>query len=98
MRLEKQKNGSVLKVLIEGRIDTNTAVEFGTSINDSLDDIKELILDFQKVEYLSSIGLRVILEFQKRMNEQGAMKIINVPASVMEIFEMTGFTNILVIE
>lgn len=102
MEITTQKTGARLVVKAEGRIDTMTAAEYGTKINDNLDDsnneIKELILDFANIDYISSIGLRVILELQKRMNNQGSMKLINVVPSVKEVFEMTGFTNILTIE
>lgn len=102
MKLTTQKVGTRVTVKAEGRIDTNTAVEYGTTINDCLDnsneEIKELILDFENIDYISSIGLRVILELQKRMNNQGSMKLINVMPSVMDVFKMTGFTNILTIE
>ena len=80
-----------------GKIDINTAAEFGTTTNDLLDDIKELVLDFAEITYISSIGLRVLLELQKRMNQQGVMTITNVAPEVMEIFKMTGFSNILTI-
>lgn len=102
MKMMTQRIGSKLFVKAEGRIDTTTAVEYGNSINDLLDnsseEINELILDFENIDYISSIGLRVILELQKRMNEQGSMKLVKVVPSVMEVFEMTGFTNILTIE
>ncbi len=98
MQLTKQRKGRELTVKAIGKIDVNTAVEFGQGINDDLDDILGLILDFTSVTYVSSIGLRVILELQKRMEKQGHMKILNVQKPVMEIFEMTGFTNILDIE
>lgn len=98
MQLTKQKKGRELNVKVEGKIDVNTAVEFGQEINDDLDDMMGLVIDFAGVTYVSSIGLRVILELQKRMEKQGHMKIINVQKPVLEIFEMTGFTNILDIE
>jgi len=102
MEITSKSIGPTLVVKAEGRIDTMTATEYGTGINDLLDDndteIKELVLDFSKIDYISSIGLRVMLELQKRMNNQGSMKLINVIPSVMEIFKMTGFTNILTIE
>lgn len=102
MKIATQKLGTKLLAKAEGRIDTTTAVEYGTTINDLLDnsseEVTELILDFENIDYISSIGLRVILELQKRMNEQGSMKIVKVVPSVMEVFEMTGFTNILNIE
>ncbi len=98
MQLTKQKKGRELNVKVEGKIDVNTAVEFGQEINDDLDDMMGLVVDFAGVTYVSSIGLRVILELQKRMEKQGHMKIINVQKPVLEIFQMTGFTNILDIE
>lgn len=102
MQIITQKRNSSLTIKAQGRIDTTTATEFGTSISDfiedSIEEIKELILDFSLIEYVSSVGLRVILELQKKMNNQGSMKIINVNQSVMEVFEMTGFTGILTIE
>lgn len=102
MKITAQRVGLKLIVNAEGRIDTTTAVEYGNKINDYLDDsddeIKELVLDFSNIDYISSIGLRVILELQKRINNQGYMKLINVAPSVMEVFEMTGFTNILTVE
>ena len=70
-------------------------MEFGANVNEQLDGIAELILDFENVTYISSIGLRVILELQKRMNEQGKMKVVNVNKTVMDIFKMTGFDKIL---
>lgn len=98
MELRKEKTGLKLLVKVSGRIDTNTAGEFGTQINDELEDVNNLTIDFAEVNYVSSVGLRAILELQKIMNTQGQMKIINVKPDIMEIFEMTGFTNILTIE
>ena len=98
MRLEKIRVAGGLRVLVEGRIDTTTAPDFGTEISDELDDVRELILDFREVEYVSSLGLRVILELQKTMNEKGKMKVVNVNKTVMDIFKMTGFNKILTIE
>ena len=98
MQLKKTKTGDKFLVQITGRIDTTTAVDFGTQVNDNLDDVKDLVLDFTGVDYVSSIGLRVILELQKRMNEQGSMVLVNVQEPVMDIFEMTGFAKILKIE
>lgn len=102
MKVTAQTLGLKLIIKAEGRIDTMTAVEFGTSVNDLLDnsdeEIKELVLDFEGVDYISSIGLRIILELQKRMNNQGAMKLLKVAPTVMEVFQMTGFANVLTIE
>lgn len=102
MKMSVQRFGQMLVVNAEGRIDTTTAVDYGSKINDFLDDsdaeIKELVLDFGGIDYISSIGLRVILELQKRINDTGSMKIINVVPSVKDVFDMTGFSNILTIE
>lgn len=102
MEIIAKNIGSQLIIKAEGRIDTMTAAEYGSKINDYLDDssegIKELVLDFSQIDYISSIGLRVMLELQKRMSNQGSMKLINVMPSVMDVFTMTGFTNILTIE
>ena len=102
MKIITQMLGLKLVIKAEGRIDSMTAVEYGTTINDLLDnsdeEIKELILDLSDIDYISSIGLRVILELQKRMNNQGSMKLVCVTPPVMEVFEMTGFTSILTIE
>ena len=98
MNLTSKKYGSAVLVSVEGRIDTNTAMEFGEQVNDLLDNITDLILDFASVEYISSLGLRAILELQKRMSSQGVMKIINPNESVMDVFNMTGFNKILTIE
>lgn len=102
MEVTSKTIGPQLVIKSKGRIDTMTAAQYGSIINDYLDDsseeIKELILDFEGIDYISSIGLRVMLELQKRMSNQGSMKLINVIPSVMEVFTMTGFTNILTIE
>lgn len=102
MEVTAKNIGSQLVIKAKGRIDTMTAAEYGTAINDFLDDsndeIKELTLDFAEIDYISSIGLRVMLELQKRMSSQGSMKLINVRPSVLDVFTMTGFTNILTIE
>jgi len=102
MEITSKSLGPKLVVKAIGRIDTMTAAEYGTTINDLLDDsneeIKELTLDFAGIDYISSIGLRVMLELQKRMSNQGSMKLLNVMPSVLDVFKMTGFTNILTIE
>ena len=81
----------------EGRLDTVTAPALEKELKESLDGITELVLDFAKLEYVSSAGLRVLLSTQKTMSKQGSMKLINVNASIMEIFEVTGFSDILTI-
>lgn|SRR5574344_698261 len=98
MEVQKKKNGENLLVAVSGRLDTTTALDFGSQITDDLDDIKELVLDFSDVEYVSSFGLRMILDLQKIMNKQGHMKILNVNESVRNIFEITGFMKILTVE
>ena len=82
----------------EGRLDTVTAPELETVIKDTLPGLKELTLDFEGLDYISSAGLRVLLSAQKAMNAQGEMKLCNVNETVMEIFEVTGFSDILTIE
>jgi len=84
-------------LIIEGRIDTTTAPDFEKEI-DSLGDVTDLVLDFAGVEYISSAGLRVVLKAQKMMNTQGKMKLINVNDEVMDVFDITGFIDILTIE
>ena len=98
MNLTKTKKGTTVIISIDGRIDTHTAMEFGEQVNDALDNIENLILDFSNVEYISSLGLRAILELQKRMASQGTMKVLNPNSSVMDVFNMTGFSKILTIE
>ncbi len=83
---------------LEGRLDTVTAPELEKALKDSLDGIDELVLDFDKLEYISSAGLRVLLSAQKTMSEKGGMKITNVSEIISEIFEVTGFSDILTIE
>ena len=91
------ENGKAFFAL-EGRLDTNTSPEMEKELNSALNGIGELVLDFAKLEYISSAGLRVLLSAQKTMNKQGTMKIINVNETIMEIFEVTGFSDILTIE
>ena len=81
----------------DGKIDTTTAVEFGTFVNDAIEDydIKDLTLDFSKVIYISSMGLRILLELQKKMKDIGEMKISNAQESVLEVFKITGFDKII---
>ena len=84
--------------MLEGRLDTVTAPELEKELKASLDGISELTLDFEKLDYISSAGLRVLLSTQKVMTKQGALKIVHVNETIMEIFEVTGFTDILTIE
>ena len=94
--IEKENGATVLK--IDGRLDTTTAPELEKVINGEGESLKNLVLDFGGVSYISSAGLRVILTAQKKMNVQGSMELINVSEEVMDIFEMTGFAEILVIK
>ena len=96
INIEKE-NGKVL-MKIEGRLDTTTAPELEKAINGEGDELKSLALDFKGVDYISSAGLRVLLTAQKKMNAQGYMELINVGETVMDVFEMTGFADILVIK
>ena len=97
MTINKTKNGTILTVAAEGRIDTTTAPEFENEVKTALDGVNELILDFTKLNYISSAGLRVLLSLQKTMNTQGTMKITGVNETVSDIFEVTGFSEILTI-
>ena len=95
INIEKENGVTVLK--IDGRLDTTTAPELEKAINAEGDELKSLVLDFGGVDYISSAGLRVLLTAQKKMNIQGSMELANVSEAVMDIFEMTGFADILVI-
>ena len=94
--IEKNNDSTVMK--ISGRLDTTTAPELEKVINDEGEVLKNLVLDFNGVNYISSAGLRVLLTAQKKMNVQGSMELIDVSEEVMDIFEMTGFADILVIK
>ena len=98
MTIEKNLNGTELTVAIVGRLDTGTAPDLEEVFKESFEGITKLILDFEGLEYLSSAGLRVILQAQKAMNKQGEMVVRNVNETVTEIFEVTGFVDILTIE
>ncbi len=98
MDIKKTADGSKLTLEISGRIDTVTAPQLEESLKESLDGITDLTLDFAQVEYISSAGLRVLLSTQKRMNIQGTMVIKNINDTVHEVFEVTGFTDILTLE
>lgn len=98
MSIEKQKDGKKLYVKVTGRLDTKSAPELTEALKDELSDVEELTFDLSDLIYISSSGLRVILSTQKTMNKQGTMKVTNVQDIVMEIFESTGFVDILTIE
>ena len=98
MTIEKTLNGAELTVVVAGRLDTITAPELETSLRESYAGVSKLVLDFAALDYLSSAGLRVILQAQKTMNKQGEMVIRNVNEGIKEVFEVTGFIDILTIE
>ena len=85
-------------VALEGRLDTATSPEREAELDASLDGVRELILDFEKLEYISSAGLRVLLDIYKRMERQGTMTLVHVQKTAMEIFELKGFSDVLTIE
>lgn len=98
MNINKKTDGSTLYISLEGRLDTTTAPQLEAEINQSIGGITQLEMDFEKLEYLSSAGLRVLLAAQKTMNKQGKMVIRHVNETIMEVFEVTGFIDILTIE
>ena len=98
MTIEKNLNGTELNVTIIGRLDTTTAPQLEAEFKANISGVETLILDFAELEYLSSAGLRVLLQAQKTMNKQGEMIIKNVNETINEIFEVTGFIDILTIE
>ena len=98
MKITKTQNGNSLCLALEGRLDTNTAPELEASIKGSIDGVEELTINMESLDYLSSAGLRVLLGAQKIMNKQGSMRVTHVNDTIMEIFEVTGFADILTIE
>ena len=98
MEIKKTVDGKTLTIALSGRLDTMTSPELSKELDNSLDDIVCLVFDLEKLEYISSSGLRVLLSAQKTMNGQGKMIVKNVSDIVMEVFEITGFSDILTIE
>ena len=98
MNIQKTVNGAALTVALEGRLDTTTSSKLEEDLRSSISGITSLTLDLEKLEYISSAGLRVLLAMQKIMNKQGQMLLRNVNEAVMEVFEVTGFADILSIE
>lgn len=98
LNIEKTTNGSELTVALTGRLDTTTAPDLEKELKDALAGVTKVTIDMQGLEYISSAGLRVLLSAQKVMNKQGEMKIVRVNEVIMEIFEVTGFSDILTIE
>ncbi len=98
MTIKKKMNGTELEIALEGRLDTMTAPELEAELHQSLDGAQSLVLDFSKLEYISSAGLRVLLSAHKVMSGKGGMKVTHVNEIVQEVFEVTGFADILTIE
>ena len=98
MMIEIKKNAEYTVIEIVGRLDTTTAPSLEKTLNEDMGETKNLVLDFKGLEYISSAGLRVVLAAQKKMQQIGSMKVVNVVDSVMEVFEITGFADILTIE
>ena len=98
MTITKKTEGDALTITLEGRLDTSTAPELEAELGASLDGVTDLTLDLDQLLYLSSAGLRVILGAQKRMNKQGTMTVVHVADAIMEVFEITGFVDILNIQ
>ena len=98
ININKEQNGTNLTIALEGRLDTTTAPQLEGELKSSLGGVTVLNFDFSKLDYLSSAGLRVILQAQKTMNRQGSMVIRHVNETILEVFEITGFVDILTIE
>ncbi|MBQ7715047.1 MAG: STAS domain-containing protein [Clostridia bacterium] len=98
MNIIKTLNADTLNIALEGRLDTSTAPELEKVLKTATGDAAKLVLDFEKLDYISSAGLRVLLSAQKVMSKKGVMKVIHVNENVMEVFEVTGFSDILDIE
>ena len=98
MTIDKKQNGSELTLSLSGRLDTTTAPQLEEALKESISGIEALEFDFGALEYMSSAGLRVLLAAQKKMNKQGKMVVRNVNDVIMEVFEVTGFVDILTIE
>ena len=98
MTIEKKKDGDKLTVALQGRLDTVTAPQLEGELRTAVDGVKELEFDLSGLEYISSAGLRVLLAAQKVMSKQGSMVIRNANSDIMDIFEVTGFVDILTIE
>ena len=98
LNITKKSQGTTLEVALEGRLDTTTAPQLEAELRSAVNGVTELVIDLQHLDYISSAGLRVLLAAQKVMNRQGGMKVTNVKPEIMEIFEVTGFVDILHIE
>ncbi len=98
MNIIRNQNGTTLEIALEGRLDTTTAPDLDKELKDSMDGANTLTLDFSKLDYISSAGLRVLLSAHKTMSKKGGMKVVNANEMVKEVFDVTGFADILTIE
>lgn len=98
MTITNERNNDKLTIAIEGRLDTTTAPQLEQFLGENTDGIADIVLNMEKLEYISSAGLRVLLAAHKKMSKIGTLKLVNVCDEVMEVFDMTGFTDILDIE
>ncbi|MBR2209477.1 MAG: STAS domain-containing protein [Synergistaceae bacterium] len=98
MLINKTKDGDTLTIALDGRLDTTTTPQLEAEVTGSLEGVKKFVIDMEKLVYVSSAGLRVLLKAQKTMNKQGSMVIKNVSDEIKEIFEVTGFDELLTIE
>ena len=98
MDIKTTLNNDTLEIALTGRLDTVTSPDLEKELVNSLEGVKKLVLDFAKLEYISSAGLRVLLSAQKMMKAQGCMEVCNVNANIMEVFEITGFVDVLTIK
>jgi anti-sigma B factor antagonist len=98
MTIKKIIEGEKMTIKLSGRLDTVTSPELENEVGSDLDSVKDLVWDLGDLEYISSSGLRILLSVQKRMNKQGSMKVVNANETIMDIFDITGFTSILTIE
>lgn len=98
LNIKNNREDARLTVTLEGRLDTTTAPDLEKNLQESIQSVEELVMNFEKLDYISSAGLRVILSAQKIMNKQGGMKLCHVNENIMEILEVTGFVDILTIE
>ena len=98
MQINVTRNNSTLTMALEGRLDNSSSPELKNTLENSLEGVDSLVLDFSKVDYVSSAGLRMLLSVHKQMSVRGGMKVVNINEGVMEIFQLTGFANTLSIE
>ena len=98
LNIKNNREDARLTVTLEGRLDTTTAPDLEKNLQESIQSVEELVMDFEKLDYISSAGLRVLLSAQKIMNKQGGMKLCHVNENIMEILEVTGCVDILTIE